>query len=106
VKLEVSQQSYTQGRFRVYQRLTDLNSDRPQTEDAKALRYNREIFVYDILTQICQGKCRDFSREWTLYNLSSYLSNFSHALKIWQKDLTEYRDIGIYFGGFVESELK
>ena len=53
-KLEISQHLYTQGRFRVYQHLTDLNSERPQTEDVNALRYNREMFVYDIRTQICQ----------------------------------------------------
>jgi len=37
----------------------------------------------------------------TLYNLTSYPANSSHALKIWEKELTEYRDIKVYCVGFV-----
>ena len=46
--LEVCQQSYTQRRVRMYQHLKDLNSERPETENAKALRYNRK-FLFRIL---------------------------------------------------------
>ena len=44
-KLEVCQHSYTRGLFRVYKHLNGLNSERPQTEDAEALRYDRKSFV-------------------------------------------------------------
>jgi len=50
-KLEFYQQScfdqkpHTQRRFRVQCYLNDLNIDRLQSEDANAIRYNREIFV-------------------------------------------------------------
>jgi len=44
-QLERFQQSYTQWRFRVYQYLEDVNSERPQTEDAKGLRFNRKMSV-------------------------------------------------------------
>ena len=43
--LNFSQHSYTQGRFRVYQHLNDLNNERLQAEDVEALRYNKKIFV-------------------------------------------------------------
>lgn len=44
-KLEVCQQSYTEGLFRVYKHLKGLNSERSETEDEEALRHNRKMFV-------------------------------------------------------------
>ena len=49
-KLEFYQHSYTQWRFRVYKHLEDLNSERLKTENAKSLRYNSKMLVYDVRT--------------------------------------------------------
>ena len=46
-KLEVCQKSYTKRRFRVYQHLKDLNNERPDTEDAKVLRYKRKCMIFE-----------------------------------------------------------
>jgi hypothetical protein len=39
-QLEFYQQSYSQGRFRVYQHLNEVNSERSEVKDFKVLRYN------------------------------------------------------------------
>jgi hypothetical protein len=44
-QLKLSPAVISQWRFRVYKHLKDLNSDRPQTEDAKALRWQKTVSV-------------------------------------------------------------
>jgi len=47
-QLELSQQSYTEWRFRAYKHMKELNSERPQTEDAETLIYNRKMLGKDV----------------------------------------------------------
>ena len=88
-----------------------LESKGPKQWEARDWRFGtsviKEKYLYKILKkQICRGKRKDFSRGQILYNLKSCRSKFSHALRKLEKELTEYRDIWIYFGGFVRANWR
>jgi hypothetical protein len=96
----------------------DLNSERPETGDLGPKQWEagdwsfeksqlQKRIYFKVLKRLIYGRKRKgSSRGWTMYSLTSYRLNFSHALRKLEEELTEYRDIWIYCGGFAERQLK
>jgi hypothetical protein len=69
--------------------LNNVSIDRPEMQVSAVSRYNlnsTKTFVYYVRTQVCRGKSRDLSRDWTLYNLTSCMWNCSLRLTKLEKN--------------------
>jgi len=88
----------------VYQHLKDLNSERPRTENAKPLKYNRKRLCC-IFENIYMSRNEQILFKRTLYSLISYGSNFPHAFKYERKNKLNTGYLNLLHR-ICESELK